>query len=243
MRTALAAYLLMLAVTPVEVSAQVFKCKEADGTLTYSQTPCSEDPEPEVAAPSPEEPVEQPDCTHARTFAFEAARSMQSGISSAELFQAFGGVDSLSRGAIGIVNYVYSFRTTEQVSAERIAGLTEIKCQAQALGDVSCETLPHQFTKRFGGCNAEDESSSLQAAHSAQESATSDDPAAQTRTATAVGRPASTAPDSQAIEQCKKRYRDQIDAIDAEMRRGYSSEQGEAYRERLRGLTQKLRAC
>ena len=34
MRTALAAFLLMLAVSPVEVSAQVFKCKEADGTLT-----------------------------------------------------------------------------------------------------------------------------------------------------------------------------------------------------------------
>jgi hypothetical protein len=44
-------------------------------------------------------------------------------------------------------------------------------------------------------------------------------------------------------QQCKKRYRDQIDAIDVEMRRGYSSAQGEAYRERLRVLTQHLRRC
>ena len=168
---------------------------------------------------------------------------MQSGITSAELFQAFGGVDSLSRGAIGIVNYVYSFRTTEQVSAERIAGLTEIKCQARALGDVSCETLPRQFTKRFGGCEAADDSSPLQAANIAQAIGTSDESATQTQAATSTGRPVSPAPDTQAVEQCKKRYRDQIDAIDAEMRRGYSSEQGEAYRERLRGLTQKLRAC
>lgn len=243
MRTALAAFLLMLAVSPVELSAQVFKCKEADGTLTYSQTPCSKDPEPEVAAAPAEEPAEPLDCNHAHTFAFEAARSMQSGITSAELFQAFGGIDSLSRGAIGIVNYVYSFRTTDQVSAERIASLTEVKCQAQALGDVSCESLPQQFTKRFGGCDAAEESAALQAAHSAQESGTPDNPATPTQAATAVGQPVSTAPDTQAVEQCKKRYRDQIDEIDAEMRRGYSSEQGEAYRERLRGLTQKLRAC
>ena len=243
MRTALAALLLMLAVSPVEVSAQVFKCKEADGTLTYSQTPCSEDPEPEVAAPPPEEPAEQLDCTHAHTFAFETARSMQSGITSAEVFQAYGGVDALSRGVIGIVNYVYSFRTSEQVSAERIASLTEVKCQAQALGDVSCETLPRQFTKRFGGCNAEVESSTQQAAYAVQGDGTFDTPVATPTAATVAGRPTSIAADKEAVEQCKKRYRDQIDAIDAEMRRGYSSEKGEVYRERLRGLTEKLRAC
>ncbi len=45
------------------------------------------------------------------------------------------------------------------------------------------------------------------------------------------------------IAQCKKKYRDAIDAIDAEMRRDYSSEQGEAYRQRLRVLTEKLRDC
>jgi hypothetical protein len=45
------------------------------------------------------------------------------------------------------------------------------------------------------------------------------------------------------VAQCKKKYRDAIDEIDAEMRQGYSSEQGEAYRQRLRILTEQLRAC
>ncbi|MDH4047909.1 MAG: hypothetical protein OEW68_00105 [Gammaproteobacteria bacterium] len=45
------------------------------------------------------------------------------------------------------------------------------------------------------------------------------------------------------LEDCKKRYRDRIDEIDAEMRTGFSLEQGEMYKEKLRALTQQLRAC
>jgi hypothetical protein len=45
------------------------------------------------------------------------------------------------------------------------------------------------------------------------------------------------------VADCKKRYRDQIDEIDAEMRRSFSPEQGDAYKERLLALTSQLRAC
>jgi len=44
-------------------------------------------------------------------------------------------------------------------------------------------------------------------------------------------------------ELCKKKYRDAIDAIDAEMSQDFSTEQGEAYRQRLQVLTKQLRAC
>jgi len=45
------------------------------------------------------------------------------------------------------------------------------------------------------------------------------------------------------LEDCKKRYRDQIDKIDAEIPTALSPEQGEVYKERLIALTQQLRAC
>jgi hypothetical protein len=49
--------------------------------------------------------------------------------------------------------------------------------------------------------------------------------------------------ENESLENCKKRYRDQIDEIDAEMRADYSPEQSDSYMERLRPLTQQLRAC
>jgi len=43
--------------------------------------------------------------------------------------------------------------------------------------------------------------------------------------------------------ECKKRYRDEIDAIDAEIGREYSPDKTEQYKERLLVLTRKLRQC
>lgn len=45
------------------------------------------------------------------------------------------------------------------------------------------------------------------------------------------------------LQDCKTRYRDQIDEIDAEMRKGFSPEQGAPFKERLLALTRQLRAC
>ncbi len=47
----------------------------------------------------------------------------------------------------------------------------------------------------------------------------------------------------EALDECKKRYREQIDEIDAEMKAVFSTEQGDAYKERLLALTKLLRAC
>ncbi len=43
--------------------------------------------------------------------------------------------------------------------------------------------------------------------------------------------------------ECEKITRDAIDAIDLEMRRGYSAEDGERYKAELMTLTRQLRAC
>lgn len=49
--------------------------------------------------------------------------------------------------------------------------------------------------------------------------------------------------DSGSIAQCKKPYRDAIDAIEARMLNGYTVDQGEAYKKQLLGLTKGLRRC
>jgi hypothetical protein len=47
----------------------------------------------------------------------------------------------------------------------------------------------------------------------------------------------------EAVAACKKQYRDAIDAVDAEMRAGFTPQQGEVFKQRLRLLTEELRAC
>jgi hypothetical protein len=47
----------------------------------------------------------------------------------------------------------------------------------------------------------------------------------------------------QEIEACKDPLRDAIDEIEAEMLRGFSPEQGEEFKVKLRTLTQEMRVC
>ena len=218
-----------------DACADIYKCKDSDGNLMYSQTPCKKQ-EPQKVGTSGSKSTETADCSFAGRFAITTARYMRAGSRSDEIFNRYGGLDSLSKGSIGVINYVYSFRTNADVTEERIGGLAQNKCRARSFGDVSCQVLPLSFTEALGGCDADDADKTQEpsmAASAATESS-------------GTGRSTPRVENSRSGEmaqQCKKRYRDRIDAIDAEMRRGYSSAQGEAYREQLRVLTQQLRRC
>ena len=58
-----------------------------------------------------------------------------------------------------------------------------------------------------------------------------------------LDRPETDAATSEERAACQKRYRDEIDAIDAEIQREYSTEKDGEYKQRLLALTRKLRAC
>jgi len=219
----------------VEVHADIYKCKDANGNVMYSQTPCKKQKSEKIGNTASEKP-EATDCSFAGRFAVTTARYMRAGSRSDEIFNRYGGLDALSKGSIGVINYVYSFRTNADVTEQRIGGLAQTKCRAGSFGEVSCEVLPLSFTEGLGGCDADDLVETEEPPTAMPEAI--EEPIGY-RAAPTTGDPRS----GELTQQCKKRYRDQIDAIDAEMRRGYSSAQGEAYRERLRVLTQRLRGC
>lgn len=213
--------------------AEVFKCTAEDGGLTFQQTPCPEQKVEKVATQTPVATDTGSDCSFADRFAVSTARLMRAGVTSNEVFDRYGGLDALSRSSIGVINYVFSFRTSDDVTVERIAELAGAKCKVGSFGDARCETLPLSFTDGIGGCDGKGEGQETLAAESGNPRPSAAMPAR----STVSGR------SDEEIQTCKKHYRDLIDEIDAEMRRGYGSEQGEVYRQRLRMLTEKLRAC
>lgn len=224
--------------------AQIYKCVADDGGVSYSQIPCPEEKSEALQHISARSSAAA-DCRWASQFANDVARRMRSGKDSASLFDLYGGVDSVSKGTVNVINYVYRFRSDESIPVERIASLAGNMCKAGSLGDVSCESLPYGQDPTGQRCNPEvadaeaatartatvDNSQLLAGARSQQPDSGSSRSAA------------SNADNSGEREACKDRYRDQIDAIDAQMRSGYDSAQGEVYRERLRSLTTSMRAC
>lgn len=221
--------------------AEIYKCTDSDGSTIYAQTPCSAAPAIDLGtSASKSAPA---DCSYANRFAVRTARQMRAGASSSEVFDLYGGVGSLSKESIGVINYVYSFRSNDDVSVERISALALAKCSARSFGDPGCEALPFAFTETLGGCDADTpppDSPVTADVSSTPNHATQ--PAIQSNVMRATDQ--STRPRSpDQVLLCKKPFRDQIDAIDAKMRSGYTSEQGEIYRQELRALTQGLRKC
>ena len=226
--------------------ADIYKCVDTDGSITYAQTPCSDSQIPaRVTARNATQDTESADCRHASKFAYRTARAMKNGTGSRDVFDHYGGVDAVSSGTINLINYVYTHRFNEGVSAERIAGLSEAKCQARSLGDVACESLPPSYTESLGGCDAED-------LDSISEDASADrQPAEFTAEQVYPGAVGTDEPGQKEAEiraetnsrQCRERYQAQIDQLDEQMRKGYTSAQGDAMREQRRDLGNKKRNC
>lgn len=221
--------------------AQIYKCTDADGGTVYAQTPCSTTESTTVRTGT--SGGNAADCTYANKFASWTARLMRGGSSSKDVFDRYGGIGALSKESLGVINYVYTFRTNDDVTVERIASLAAAKCRAGSFGTPSCEALPAAYTDGLGGCDAEDDATEAGTAPDFAPAAPITSQPTQNSSATSAARAITPTRSREDVEQCKKPYRDRIDAIDAQMRRGYTSEQGESYRQSLRGLTQSLRDC
>lgn len=245
-RKTIIAFVIIASLTCVPATwADIYRCTDADGGIVYSQIPCPK--QKSISVNTSGSTSAALDCRFANRFAFATARLMRAGMTSSEVFNRYGGVDALSKGALGTINYVYGFRTNEDVTVEHIAALTDAKCKARSLGDVNCEALPVAYTESIGGCNAQREETDemveqagdiIRAPDLQPPQRDSADPGS-----SVAGDHAAPTRSAEITEQCKQRYRDAIDAIEAEMRRGYTSAQGEVYRERLHGLTQQMRRC
>ncbi|MBT8067400.1 MAG: DUF4124 domain-containing protein [Gammaproteobacteria bacterium] len=247
--------LLFLLVTCWPAQAEIFKCVAPNGELTFSQTPCpGKDSKVTVERTATTKNDDEADCKFAQRFALTTARQMKRGVTSSKVFDQYGGLSALSRGSVGLISYVYQYRTNEDVSAERVAALSVAKCKAKSFGDVSCEQLPASYTNGLGGCEMSDSIvDAMMEEKERFESPPSTGAAAPSQSRNRVSsktsawqhaeyRKAQTAKEERRAA-CKKRIRDKIDAINAELRSGYSASRGITQRNWRRDLEQQLREC
>lgn len=238
--------LFLLAIS-ADSSAGVYKCVDADGNITYAQTPCPNQKTTTVHTAASNAGKDALDCEHANRFALTVARSMKSGRSSSDTYMKYGGVDSMSKAAVNIVSYVHSFQHSDDISVDRIAALAGNRCQARAFGAASCESLPVSFTDSIGGCDVDDEANA-DAAGEPQPATAASVNASELGSA----RSAPTMPDASAAvavrneerrTACIESKRAEIDSINDAMRSGYSSAEGDRYRQRIRDLRQAIKDC
>lgn len=148
-------FLVAAALTAATAHADVYRCIDADGSTTFSQTPCSESAERVPVDTVQPAGSSTGDCRVAEPFARAVAKLMRQGLSKDETIAEFGGQDAMQSGAGRLVNYVYLYHDSRGMTQDRMVALTMAQCASGSLGDVSCEALPASYTGAGGGCDGE----------------------------------------------------------------------------------------
>ncbi len=139
---------------PSPAAAAVYRCIDAGGGTTYTQTPCPVGATAAALRGVAATGSTTRDCRIARNFARRAASDMRAGSTSGGFLDAHGGLDRLSPLAIGIANYVWTFRGDTDTSVDRIATLAADRCTADSFGAADCARFPTEFIDGLGGCRA-----------------------------------------------------------------------------------------
>ncbi len=121
-------------VFPNPVSAKMHKCKNPDGSTTYSQTACTKEQESGklrvVGAAGKKRGPGTKVCREVQTVAGKISGYMRQGVDSKDIFEALGGMYNLKSYAHSIIGYIYSFKHNKSISKSKIAGLSYKKCMA-----------------------------------------------------------------------------------------------------------------
>ena len=238
-----------------DAAAATYKCIDENGDVTYSQTPCKKDQKTDKLLSSGKKPTEIEDCKYAGAFSQMAFRHMRSGLDTQQLFDRYGGVNSISQGTLGVINYVYSFKYSTTMESSRIAQLTIAKCNAQAFGKISCEDFPVEFQEMIFSCDDEEREEAMRLQKLIDQSAGQNGQFNNSTNIGAYGQKDYEARNQQweetqerkrkekeqaRVRKCKKDYESKIEEIDNRLSQGYTASQGEALRDRRRSLIKKL---
>ena len=124
------------------VVAKTYKCVDEKGHTSYSQTPCATGAKANELTFDRHAQADAEVCAEVRQFAAKVGNSMRRGSHSSEVIARHGGLETISKQALGIINYIYSFRANDTVSVDKIASLSVVKCNNGGFGQVSYADIP-----------------------------------------------------------------------------------------------------
>ncbi len=223
-----------------DANAAIFKCTDANGSVSYSQMPCPTTEQIQKVIASKSAKRVKVDCRIANNFARKTASQMRAGQSSGELFASYGGIDALPRTSIGVINYVYSHKDNTNTGVQRITALSAARCSAGSYGSVSCDDFPYAFISDLGGCENATRAnvpSTLPIAEKVDQPA----PAADETAGTAALGLRTTA--NEADNKCRTDLKSRMNDLFDEMQNSQSAESDSKLQKRQLTLSQQLNAC
>jgi len=127
------------------VMARVYKCQDASGNITYSQTTCvASSDQKQLSSSRKSISVDVTTCKMVGQAAHEIFSEVASGKDAQAIFQSYGGLSGMNPRMLNLINYVAGFRLNEGIRAERVVQLSISKCRNGGFGVISVNDLQFQ---------------------------------------------------------------------------------------------------
>jgi len=137
MKMALAGALALVTVFPLlgQATSTFNKCVDAEGNVTYNDTPCAAHEDKSVLSKTARE-LDVLDCRIATNFAVDAVARMRQDDSALDVLDAYGGANTVSKDARELIDHVFTFKSLGWLRRKhsyilRYAGQAEDKCIPQ----------------------------------------------------------------------------------------------------------------
>jgi hypothetical protein len=122
--------------------AGVYKCEDADGNVSYSQTPCAASSEQkQFSRSSTTTDVDAATCRMVGQAAHEVFSDVKAGKDAQTIINSYGGLNGINPRMLNLVNYVGGFRAHGNISSERVAQLSVTKCHSGGFGAITVDDL------------------------------------------------------------------------------------------------------
>ena len=135
-------FVLFVCATPSNAGA--YRCTDAGGNVSYSQTPCaSGQTGARMRGVGGTATVGDGEaCALVRSFAVESFGRIQRGAAPTTLVNDYGGPGYINTITLNVINFVSGFRFNEDVAASKVGGLAYNKCKSGGFGKIQTSDLP-----------------------------------------------------------------------------------------------------
>jgi hypothetical protein len=122
--------------------AAAYKCTDENGNISYSQMPCETDQKAMRLDSSGVRGTDTQVCAQTPQFTEQVVVKMRAGNDSTGVIAEYGGLEGISKPALSIINYIYTYKLSPNMTPERIGALVLRKCNNQAFGEVTYADIP-----------------------------------------------------------------------------------------------------
>jgi len=134
---------LALLVEASPCTARAYRCTDAGGNVSYSQSPCaSSQTGARIHGIGTTTVGDHEACTLIRSFATESFGGLQRGTEPSMLVDKYGGPGYIDPITLNVINFVSGFRFSKEVPASKVGGMAYNKCKSGGFGKIQTSDLP-----------------------------------------------------------------------------------------------------